>query len=542
MQRINSMRLGRLGHETASANLRYPQTLTGLKLWKSATTLALADGAGVAEWRDISSSNNHVTQAAADNQPLLKTNVVNGRPVVRFDGVNDYLSVADNGSLDLQAPFSVYAVVRPNSGSSWRAVVNKSGSWWFGHKGRQLCLSVSGVGDIVTGAGTLWIEDNVTKIIQMDFDAALDTSFFVNGHFKEKVLGAANVALNNNAVFVGSSAGTSSYFSGDLLDVLVFDHLLTASERLQLCRYFANLYGLYIPVVDPDPATIVRAAAPLSTPNPYGDDQGMHPSVYDAGLGQTWNGYRYWMANTPLKDGATAAEDPCILASADGTVWVVPDGLTNPIDDTASGYFSDTELVMDNGTLWCVYRHVDEGTKAETILAKTSTDGVTWSAAVTLLTNTWNTGAGIMSPAVLWDGSRWVMWTVSMDNAVRTLQRRTASAVSGPWSAPTNCTVYRSYGAIPSLHHLGVTLVNGVYYSLITDGGVGYFMTSGDGLTWQIDRDNTLVGLVGGWDQWIYRGSLVWNGTDFDLWYGARQDAPYVAHIGRTTITGVTVP
>ena len=54
---------------------------------------------GVTQWDDQSGQANHAVQATDSRAPILVTGAVNGRPVLRFDGVDDFLDVADSDSL-----------------------------------------------------------------------------------------------------------------------------------------------------------------------------------------------------------------------------------------------------------------------------------------------------------------------------------------------------------------------------------------------------------------------------------------------------------
>jgi len=75
---------------------------TGLVLWLEAdhqtyqdtgfVTAADDDGEVVGGWQDRSSESDHLTQSTTAKKPLLKTSVVNGHPVLRSDGVDDWLS------------------------------------------------------------------------------------------------------------------------------------------------------------------------------------------------------------------------------------------------------------------------------------------------------------------------------------------------------------------------------------------------------------------------------------------------------------------
>ena len=54
--------------------------------------LSLSDGAGVQTLTDLAGSNN-ATQSTSANRPTFKTNILNGNPILRFDGVNDQFSL-----------------------------------------------------------------------------------------------------------------------------------------------------------------------------------------------------------------------------------------------------------------------------------------------------------------------------------------------------------------------------------------------------------------------------------------------------------------
>lgn len=67
-----------------------------------------------------------------------------------------------------------------------------------------------------------------------------------------------------------------------------------------------------------------------------GSNECTHPSVLDsvAILGRPWHNYRYWMAFTPYPGNTPnrfRLENPSIVASNDGTTWVVPEGVQNPV-------------------------------------------------------------------------------------------------------------------------------------------------------------------------------------------------------------------
>jgi hypothetical protein len=86
-----------------------PSTVAGLKLWLKADSLALADGAAVTTWTDSSGNGNNATAVGA---PVFKTNILNGKPVIRFVGVQGFtLATAIAGTS--AGPWTVVAVMKP---------------------------------------------------------------------------------------------------------------------------------------------------------------------------------------------------------------------------------------------------------------------------------------------------------------------------------------------------------------------------------------------------------------------------------------------
>lgn len=85
-----------------------PTQVAGLSLWLDASdpstlfqnstlaTPASADGDPVGGWKDKSGNARNALQATAGIRPALKTGIQNGKPVVRFNGTDTYLGVANN--------------------------------------------------------------------------------------------------------------------------------------------------------------------------------------------------------------------------------------------------------------------------------------------------------------------------------------------------------------------------------------------------------------------------------------------------------------
>src|SRR5205814_4458415 len=106
------------------------QTLTvtnGLQLWLIADAGVTAGAGGkVTAWQDQSGNGNNASQTTADQSPLLVNDAINGKPVLRFDGIDDFLQVADSDSVSIAGDITTFFVVKFDDFATYRAVWSKS--------------------------------------------------------------------------------------------------------------------------------------------------------------------------------------------------------------------------------------------------------------------------------------------------------------------------------------------------------------------------------------------------------------------------------
>ena len=83
----------------------------------------------------------------------------------------------------------------------------------------------------------------------------------------------------------------------------------------------------------------------------------VHP---DVAASTTVGAYPFWLAITPYPGGDPHFENPSLFQSANGRLWQVPAGLTNPAFLPRTGYLSDPDVLFDaaDGHLWMYYRQV----------------------------------------------------------------------------------------------------------------------------------------------------------------------------------------
>jgi len=297
-----------------------------------------------------------------------------------------------------------------------------------------------------------------------------------------------------------------------------------------------------------DPSTLLApSGVKLTSIVTYvgGNNEVVEPSVYYNPNG--WNGFEFWMAAGPYENSSNTVENPSIWCSHDGQNWGVPAGGTNPVaGPPGAGNYDDPHLFELNGTMYLTFNW---SSGADKVMLSSSANGVTWTTPVAIVT-----GAGglhdLMSPHVEYQAGIWHMWVISMvGGAPNLLQHRTASAINGPWSAPTTCTA-----PVPSgldMWEFEVRRVGSEWWMLQTivvtgqtaSGGRLYLRTSQDGITWNLAAQPVLVADPSGGStrfdaNFIYKASFVpmLDGR-IAIWYSAGSGGTLRWSIGYTVAT-----
>lgn len=238
-----------------------PNQISNLALWLDASQLSgLSDGDPVSSWTDQSGNNYHAAQATLGKQPEFKTNLVNGKPALRFDGVDDRLSFSGSalGMATDVSGFSVVMVMHTNTlGSSARPFYLAQGFDNYtriniGVEADQRMTLLArrvdyGSSQEVASATNIWPTSGFhLYTTNVDF-ANTSANLWLNG---------ANVGTTTSLLTAGNTSGTNSasgyigatisggYLAGDLAEMIAYPRAITTDEREQLELYLANKYGI----------------------------------------------------------------------------------------------------------------------------------------------------------------------------------------------------------------------------------------------------------------------------------------------------------
>ena len=205
----------------------------------------LSDGDPVSQWDDESANADHAVQATSANQPTYKTGIINGKPVVRFDGTNDWLALSE--LFDSSSAVAHMFVVAAPSTSGARALLSTRQSdgqagWSLRHNPQTtLQYFHAGGGATPIVSYTVAAQANIIEVQRNGLNAQLGA----NGALGSVTAISTYVASSANRTLIGAeNDGTASFFAGDIAEKAIYSSLLSSADRLALIQHFKAKYGI----------------------------------------------------------------------------------------------------------------------------------------------------------------------------------------------------------------------------------------------------------------------------------------------------------
>ena len=239
---------------TVSANIAAPGGVTeGLQHWLKAdnATITLANGATMANWPDASSFQRTINKLAGT--PIYKTNALNFNPTVYFNASSYFGKDVSNVNLSFTSAFTgaeVFGMVKSITNNAQRGFPWDYGS---GSRGNHFTWSDGTIYDgFATTSRYNYIPENLAAAIKF---SALDWSLY------NTYSGAGTWGINRNATsiytrtsntvsFTASGNGitigaeSTNIWNGYAPEIVLYDRVLSAAERIRVNTYFAIKYGL----------------------------------------------------------------------------------------------------------------------------------------------------------------------------------------------------------------------------------------------------------------------------------------------------------
>lgn len=205
---------------------------------------------------DKSGTNRNVVQSFANNRPLLKTGIINGRSVLRFDGSND-IFVAASASSDLTFPYSLFVVYQSSDAAGSLVGFNRITGAFVSEglrksaAGSLQAIQQNGASTaeaVATAPGDDWY---VAELVFSGTSASLTYTVRRNGEptvdmtvARARDDSAQVRRLEIGGVFIAGSA--ADLLAGDIAEVVAYGKTLSAAELSRVRQYLSRKYGITV--------------------------------------------------------------------------------------------------------------------------------------------------------------------------------------------------------------------------------------------------------------------------------------------------------
>lgn len=224
-----------------------PTDIPGLKLWLDASQITgLTNGAPVPTWLDMSGNGNNAVQPTVAAQPIYQTGVLNGLPIVRFDGVDDTIIAPCTVSTT-----TVFVVVRApllETGINGRTVFSFGSNesyfyddrspfpfapWWYRDSTTN---APAGIGPLTTNALVTWQADPAT----------FNRSWYNGVSQWDLAVGASDTGWppTQFGLCARNPAAPFQISAFDIAEVIIYDSALSDVDRIKVEDYLNQKYNL----------------------------------------------------------------------------------------------------------------------------------------------------------------------------------------------------------------------------------------------------------------------------------------------------------
>jgi len=215
-------------------------------LWLRANDLSLANGATISSWSDTSGNNFDASQSNSTYHPTFQTNQINGFPVVRFDGTDDFFD--NNYNYSARTVFYVYNIL-----STQQQNTDLGQIWGNYNEGVHLALDARNT----PGTWSFDASNSVSNTGKIALNGAAFGGFSGNPATPnwtydqfDLVTGEFNATRSLTRQVIGSlvpSFGIGVHqYGGDVAEIIVYNTVLNTAQRIIVENYLAAKYNLII--------------------------------------------------------------------------------------------------------------------------------------------------------------------------------------------------------------------------------------------------------------------------------------------------------
>lgn len=215
----------------------------GMVAWFTPRALiGYSDGNAVEIWPNACGRGPDAVQATAGKRPVYKTNILNGRPVVRFTAASGHRLVCAMG--EKSQPTTLFIVFKiPSATGGHQFIVDGTDSvkrqMLYYSSGGKMCVNAGILGDAAQALPWGFL------IMCLGFNGANGT-FYING---SPIWGGTGVNFGTNAISglsLGAAYNDTSFLSGDIAEFMLYNEAVSAANRKLIETYLGTEYGIAV--------------------------------------------------------------------------------------------------------------------------------------------------------------------------------------------------------------------------------------------------------------------------------------------------------
>ena len=216
----------------------------------------------VRQWTDLSGNGNNFTQTGnVTKKPIFKTAIINGKPVIRFDGTNDILTAANFDSSTEGTLFVVFKLAATTNGQHLFASNDEATATFLFNCAVRLDVTDTGLYyqqrnndtlDRIAGGST--IGTSVFQIVMFQSNSSALT-LAINGTNETLTVrsGVNNgdwvgdtTARDNFSIGAAKTTTEANFLNGDIAELVYYNRALNVGELSMLTKYLGRKYGIVV--------------------------------------------------------------------------------------------------------------------------------------------------------------------------------------------------------------------------------------------------------------------------------------------------------
>ncbi len=200
---------------------------------------AAVDADAVRQWNGGSLT---ATQSTGTKRPLYKANILNGKPVLRFDGVDDALVTA--AVVTNSVVFTIAGVFKITATGVAQVPVSNGVA---GTNGYELLVDSTNARGVNIASVANCIDAAVTASAEV-WVALRDTTvqLFINGTNASLTNASSTPLTPTGVTTLGTESAGTLPCTMDCLQLVIYGRALTASERVALTKYLGQQAGIAV--------------------------------------------------------------------------------------------------------------------------------------------------------------------------------------------------------------------------------------------------------------------------------------------------------